>query len=69
VQIAAYDSEEAAQRVVRILVERGLDARVDGTARPFRVRIGRYETRAEAVKAQQTLKSQGHPGFVTVVQR
>jgi cell division septation protein DedD len=69
VQIAAYDSDEAAQRVVKILVERGLDARVDGTTRPFRVRIGRYESRAEAVKAQQTLKSQGHPGFVTVVNR
>lgn len=69
VQIAAYDSEEAAQRVVKILVERGLEARVDGTARPFRVRIGRYDSRAEAVKAQQMLKSQGHPGFVTVVNR
>jgi cell division septation protein DedD len=69
VQIAAYDSEEAAERVVKILVDRGIDARVDGATRPFRVRIGRYATRAEAVKAQQTLKSQGHNGFVTVVQR
>jgi cell division septation protein DedD len=69
VQIAAYDSEEAAQRVVRVLAEQGLQARVDGTTRPFRVRIGRYESRAEAVKAQQSLKSRGHPGFVTVVNR
>lgn len=69
VQIAAYDSEEAAARVVKILVEKGLEARLDGDSRPFRVRIGRYATRAEAVKAQRTLKAQGHAGFVTVVNR
>lgn len=67
VQIAAYDSEEAAQRVVKILVERGLEARVDGEERPYRVRIGRYATRAEAARALATLKSQGHPGFIAVV--
>ena len=31
--------------------------------------VARYDSRAEAVKAQQMLKSQGHPGFVTVVNR
>lgn len=67
VQVAAYDSDEAAQRVARLLVERGLDARVDGSVRPFRVRIGRYATRAEAVQALETLRSQGHPGFIAVV--
>ena len=67
VQVAAYNSEEDAQRIARILVDQGLEARVDGTARPFRVRIGRYPTRAEAVKAQQALKARGHPGFVAVV--
>lgn len=68
VQVAAYDSEEAAQRLTKILVERGIEARVDGASRPFRVRIGRYGTRADAVKALATLKSQGHAGFVTMVQ-
>ena len=67
VQVAAYDSAESAERLVKVLVDRGLDARVDGTARPFRVRIGRYSTRAEAVKAAATLKAQGHSGFVTLV--
>ena len=67
VQVAAYGSEEAAQRVAKLLVERGLQARVDGTTAPFRVRIGRYATRAEATKAMQLLKSQGHPGFVAQV--
>lgn len=68
VQIAAYNSEEAARRVARILVERGIDARVDGRTQPFRVRVGRYATRAEAAKALASLKSQGHAGFIAVVE-
>lgn len=67
VQVAAYDSREAAARMADLLVSRGLDARVDGTRQPFRVRVGRYATRAEAVRMQQTLKAQGQSGFVTQV--
>ena len=67
VQIAAYNSREPAQSLASLLVERGIEARVDGTASPFRVRIGKYATRAEAVKAASTLKSQGHNGFITLV--
>lgn len=67
VQVAAYDSEAAAQRMAQGLVSRGLDARVDGSKRPFRVRIGRYPTRADAVKMAQSLKAQGQNGFVTQV--
>ena len=69
VQVAAYDSHESAQRLVQTLAARGLDARVDGTVKPFRVRIGRYGTRAEAVKAAADLKAQGHNGFVALVNR
>jgi cell division septation protein DedD len=69
VQLAAYDSHESAQRLVETLAGRGLDARVDGTVKPFRVRIGRYRTRAEAVKAAADLKAQGHNGFVAIVNR
>jgi cell division protein FtsN len=65
VQVAAYDSKEAATRMADLLSSRGLDARVDGKARPFRVRVGRFATRAEAVKLAQQLKSQGQTGFVT----
>lgn len=68
VQIAAYNSREPAQSLVNLLVERGLDARVDGTTAPFRVRVGKYTARADAVKAAATLKSQGHNGFITLVQ-
>jgi cell division protein FtsN len=67
VQVAAYDSETSAQRLVQTLVGRGLQARVDGVERPFRVRIGRFTTRAEAVKALADLKSGGQDGFVTLV--
>jgi hypothetical protein len=67
VQVAAYDSQEAAQRMAAGLVSRGLEARVDGTTRPFRVRIGKYASRADAVKMAQTLKRQGQNGFVAQV--
>lgn len=67
VQLAAYDSREPATRLADLLVSRGIDARVDGTARPFRVRVGRYGTRAEAAKAAEVLKAQGHNGFVTLI--
>lgn len=67
VQVAAYETRESATRMARTLTSRGLQARVDGTARPFRVRIGKYATRADAVKAAATLKSQGINGFITLV--
>lgn len=68
VQVAAYNSREPAVNLVGTLVERGLEARVDGTGPPYRVRVGKYATRADAVKAAASLKSQGHNGFITLVQ-
>jgi cell division septation protein DedD len=68
IQVAAYQSKEPATHLASVLKERGLDARVDGTAAPFRVRVGKYLTRAEAVKAQASLKAQGQNGFITLVQ-
>jgi len=67
VQVAAYDSPEPAGRMARMLKSRGHEARVDGKTRPFRVRVGKFDTRAEAVKAAAGLKSQGIGGFVTLV--
>jgi cell division septation protein DedD len=67
VQVAAYESREPATRMARMLASRGLEARVDGKARPYRVRVGKYSGRSEAVKAAATLKSQGISGFVTLV--
>jgi cell division septation protein DedD len=68
VQIAAYNSREPALNLANLLVERGLEARVDGIAAPFRVRVGKYSTRADAAKAAASLKAQGHNGFITLVQ-
>jgi cell division septation protein DedD len=68
VQVAAYNSREPAVSLVSTLLERGLEARVDGTAAPFRVRVGKYATRADAAKAAAALKAQGHNGFITLVQ-
>ena len=67
VQVAAYQSMEPAANLASVLKDRGLDARVDGTAAPFRVRVGKYLTRAEAVRAQASLKAQGQNGFITLV--
>ena len=67
VQVAAYQSKEPALNLASVLKERGLAARVDGTSAPFRVRVGKFTTRAEAVKAQASLKSQGQNGFITLV--
>jgi cell division septation protein DedD len=67
VQVAAYDSREPAQRLVNLLKARGIDARVDGTARPYRVRVGRYASRAEAARMQGALRAQGYNGFIALV--
>ncbi len=67
VQVAAYDSQEAATRLVQQLVARGVDARIDGDKAPYRVRVGKYQTRAAAAKASADLKGKGHNGFITLV--
>ena len=65
VQVAAYDRRPDAEEFARRLTSLGLDARVSGTARPFRVRVGRYATRAEAAAALRELKQRRFDGFVT----
>jgi tetratricopeptide (TPR) repeat protein len=56
-QVAAYQSKAEADRVTERLRARGIDARVVGSKKPFRVRIGRYVTRGNAVAAQRELKA------------
>ncbi len=50
------------------MAARGNQARIDGTAAPFRVRIGRYETRAAATRALTEIKAKGIDGFVATVE-
>lgn len=57
VQVAAYDTRPSAERLATTLKGQGLDARVVGTTKPFRVRVGRYATHAEAEEASRRVDS------------
>ena len=55
-QVAAYASEADAHALAKKLSARGFDARVTPT-KPYRVRIGRFRTRAEAAEQVQQLRA------------
>ena len=57
VQVAAYPTEAAASKFRETLAARGYDVRVWGTEAPFRVRVGRFATRAEASALAQELRT------------
>ena len=66
VQVAAYDTRQAAEQLVTRLSARGIVARiVPSTVAPYRVRVGRYSTDAAATAAALELKEKGIVGFVT----
>ena len=64
VQVAAYNVKAQADAMVAKLKKSGYEARVDGTSAPFRVRIGRYATNAQASAVQRSLKAKQIEGFV-----
>jgi rare lipoprotein A len=68
VQVAAYNTRAEGEKFAATLEARGYDARVDGTVKPFRVRIGRYSTAAEANAALAKIKAKRMDGFVTRAQ-
>lgn len=57
VQVAAFSTQAEANALVARLKERGYDARVDGTSAPWRVRFGRFTTRAAAAAAMQDYRT------------
>jgi cell division protein FtsN len=65
VQVGAYPTREAAESHRKGLVARGVDARVTGSAKPYRVRVGFYDTRAQAEAAAQRLKAKQISVYVT----
>ncbi len=65
VQVGAFATEAEARKLVDRLKTRGIDARVDGVRKPFRVRIGHYKSHAEASDALTRFKKLGLDGFVT----
>ena len=64
VQVAAYNVKSQAEGMVAKLKRSGYEARVDGTSAPFRVRIGKYTTQAQASAVQRSLKAKQITGFV-----
>lgn len=66
-QFAAYQTKAEATRLVSKLASRGVTARVVGTTKPYRVRVGRYETRAAAIAAQVQLKGKKLTALVTEI--
>jgi cell division septation protein DedD len=64
VQVAAFKNENDANRQVKKLKDNGYDAyrtitKIEGKGIWFRVRVGKYQSRAEARKMQQKLKKAG----------
>lgn len=64
VQVAAYNKSSQAKALASKLSKRGFKTRVYGTTAPFRVRVGNYPTKADAVTAQKKMKAKGISGFV-----
>ena len=56
-QVAAFPTQAAADKFRESLAARGYDVRVWGTEAPFRVRVGRFATRAEATTLAQELRA------------
>lgn len=69
IQIAAFTSRDAAERLREGLGSRGFQARVVPGGKYFRVRIGRYATRRDAVDAVKALRARHIDGMVTDAER
>jgi len=67
VQVAATNTRAGAQAIVNRMSARGYQARIDGAAAPFRVRVGRYDTRAAVMRALNEMKAKGIDGFVATI--
>lgn len=65
VQVAAYNTRSAAEVFAQSLRDKKYDARVYGTIAPYRVRIGRFDTRAQAEKESERLNAKKITCFVT----
>lgn len=65
IQVAAFSTLASANGLRDVLVARGYPARVVGTAKPFRVRVGRYATRADADAAVRAMRAKKLTAYVT----
>jgi cell division septation protein DedD len=69
VQVAAYDTRQAADTLARRLSTRGYNVRVVGQSKPFRVRVGRYPTRERAEDAARQMAKLNVRGIVVEAER
>ena len=69
VQVAAYDTRQAADTLARRLSTRGYNVRVVGQSKPFRVRVGRYPTRERAEDAVRQMAKLNVRGMVVEAER
>ena len=67
VQFAAYNDRPSADNYAGILRGRGITARVEGVAAPFRVRAGRFSTRAEAEASAALWRKPGTAAIVVTL--
>jgi cell division septation protein DedD len=64
VQVAAFQRKRDADALASRLNRRGFQVRVVGARAPYRVRVGRYAERVDAVAAQQRMRRAGVTGVV-----
>jgi hypothetical protein len=69
VQVAAYSARREATAMATRLRERGFDVRVVGDRAPYRVRVGRYPTRAAAMAALERMRASRVDGMVVEAER
>ncbi len=67
VQLAAFALRAQADKMIQTLHGKGIEGRVEGDRKPFRVWVGHYRTRAEADRALADFKKRGYAGFVTSI--
>ena len=65
VQVAAYQTRGQAEALVTSLKKQGYTSHIDGKVAPYRVRMGHFATRQEAVTLLAKLKAKQIDGFVT----
>lgn len=65
IQVAAFSTLASATGLRDVLIARGYSARVVGTAKPFRVRVGHFATRANANAAAAAMRAKKFTAYVT----
>jgi hypothetical protein len=68
VQVASYETLDAAQAMQQTLCARGYEARITGMTRPYGVRVGRFASSDSALTVARRLSSRRLTVFVTAAE-